>query len=169
MKFSIKTLSLALVAVTASFSVAAAEDTSASALSFSGTAALTSDYRYRGLTQTFNDPAVQSLQISPNGDSYVEYLQAKAHYYYEIGCYEKALKLYKSLYYVRQDIDYKYSDKIFSIFPYRTPPFKENTQTKRRHPAKCGKRRTPQRNGGVQNPAKSEWWQAKRQTRLQLP
>src|SRR5690554_6391925 len=60
MKFSIKTLSLALVAVTASFSVAAAEDTSASALSFSGTAALTSDYRYRGLTQTFNDPAVQA-------------------------------------------------------------------------------------------------------------
>lgn len=60
MKFSIKTLSLALVAVTTSFSVAAAEDTSASALSFSGTAALTSDYRYRGLTQTFNDPAVQA-------------------------------------------------------------------------------------------------------------
>lgn len=29
-------------------------------LSFSGTAALTSDYRYRGMTQTFNDPAVQA-------------------------------------------------------------------------------------------------------------
>ncbi|OTG68842.1 hypothetical protein B9T25_04985 [Acinetobacter sp. ANC 4470] len=29
-------------------------------LSVSGTAALTSDYRYRGMTQTFNDPAVQA-------------------------------------------------------------------------------------------------------------
>lgn len=29
-------------------------------LSFSGTAALTSDYRYRGMTQTFNDPSVQA-------------------------------------------------------------------------------------------------------------
>lgn len=29
-------------------------------LSVTGTAALTSDYRYRGITQTFNDPAVQA-------------------------------------------------------------------------------------------------------------
>lgn len=33
---------------------------STSALSFSGTAAMTSDYRFRGITQTFNDPAVQA-------------------------------------------------------------------------------------------------------------
>ncbi|MEX5379671.1 TorF family putative porin [Acinetobacter towneri] len=33
---------------------------STSALSFSGTAAMTSDYRFRGMTQTMSDPAVQA-------------------------------------------------------------------------------------------------------------
>ena len=39
-----------------------ADETPASpfGLSVTGTAALTSDYRYRGITQTFNDPAVQA-------------------------------------------------------------------------------------------------------------
>ena len=57
MKFVLQTLSLAMVAATSSLSFAA-ENTAG--MSFSGTAALTSDYRYRGLTQTFNDPAVQA-------------------------------------------------------------------------------------------------------------
>ncbi len=56
MKFVLQTLSLAMVAATSSLSFAA-ENTAG--MSFSGTAALTSDYRYRGITQTFNDPAVQ--------------------------------------------------------------------------------------------------------------
>ena len=39
-----------------------ADETPASpfGLSVTGTAALTSDYRFRGVTQTFNDPAVQA-------------------------------------------------------------------------------------------------------------
>ena len=57
MKFVLQTLSLAMVAATSSLSFAAEN---ATGMSFSGTAALTSDYRYRGLTQTFNDPAVQA-------------------------------------------------------------------------------------------------------------
>ncbi|WOE28589.1 TorF family putative porin [Acinetobacter towneri] len=57
MKFVLQTLSLAMFAATSSLSFAAEN---ATGMSFSGTAALTSDYRYRGLTQTFNDPAVQA-------------------------------------------------------------------------------------------------------------
>jgi uncharacterized protein (TIGR02001 family) len=54
---------LSLIVVSLGFSAAAfADETPASALglSLSGTAAFTSDYRYRGITQTFNDPAVQA-------------------------------------------------------------------------------------------------------------
>jgi uncharacterized protein (TIGR02001 family) len=59
MKWVIQTLSCALMAATSGLSFAS-EPTSAPALSLTGNAAITSDYRYRGITQTFNDPAVQA-------------------------------------------------------------------------------------------------------------
>ena len=60
MKFSTKALALAVLSSTAT--MAMAEDTPLAklGLSFSGSAALTSDYRYRGISQTLNDPAVQA-------------------------------------------------------------------------------------------------------------
>ena len=60
MKFSTKALALAVLSSTAT--MAMAEDTALSKLgvSFSGSAAVTSDYRFRGITQTQNDPAVQA-------------------------------------------------------------------------------------------------------------
>ncbi|MDN5417030.1 MAG: TorF family putative porin [Acinetobacter sp.] len=60
MKFSTKALTLAVLSSTAT--IAMAEDTTLSqlGLSFSGSAALTSDYRFRGVTQAQNDPAVQA-------------------------------------------------------------------------------------------------------------
>ena len=54
---------LLLVAILTGLSDAVfADETPASpfGLSVTGTAALTSDYRFRGVTQTFNDPAVQA-------------------------------------------------------------------------------------------------------------
>ncbi|WP_416652803.1 TorF family putative porin [Acinetobacter towneri] len=57
MNMGFKTLFAAAVMAASGLSMASE---STSALSFSGTAAMTSDYRYRGLTQTFNDPAVQA-------------------------------------------------------------------------------------------------------------
>ena len=60
MKFS--TQALALVVLSSTATLAMAEDNALAklGLSFSGSAALTSDYRYRGITQTANDPAVQA-------------------------------------------------------------------------------------------------------------
>ncbi|MGX5698793.1 TorF family putative porin [Acinetobacter kookii] len=60
MKFTFKALSLAVVATASSFTFADETPASPFGLSVSGTAAITSDYRYRGMTQTFNDPAVQA-------------------------------------------------------------------------------------------------------------
>lgn len=60
MKFASKAITLSILAVASSFAMA--EETTAlseNGLSFSGTAALTTDYRYRGITQTQNDAAVQ--------------------------------------------------------------------------------------------------------------
>lgn len=72
MKFSIK--AAALVALSSSATMAMAEDNTALAklgLSFSGNAALTSDYRFRGMTQTQSDPAVQgSFMISHTSGLY---------------------------------------------------------------------------------------------------
>ena len=60
MKFTFKALSLAVVATASSFTFADETPASPFGLSVSGPAAITSDYRYRGMTQTFNDPAVQA-------------------------------------------------------------------------------------------------------------
>lgn len=59
MKFTLKALGLALVASTSSLAFAEAPALPYG-LSFSGSAAVTTDYRFRGITQTFNDPAVQA-------------------------------------------------------------------------------------------------------------
>lgn len=60
MKLSTKALALAVLSSTAT--MAMAEDTPLAklGLSFSGSAAVTSDYRFRGMTQTYSDPAVQA-------------------------------------------------------------------------------------------------------------
>ncbi|MFW1952294.1 MULTISPECIES: TorF family putative porin [Acinetobacter] len=60
MKFACKAIALSIFAVTSTFAMA--EETtplSQYGLSFSGSAALTSDYRFRGMTQTENDAAIQ--------------------------------------------------------------------------------------------------------------
>lgn len=56
-----KLLATALLASTLSTAALAAEDTTLAqyGLTFSGSAALTSDYRFRGIAQTQNDPAIQ--------------------------------------------------------------------------------------------------------------
>ncbi|WP_111895015.1 TorF family putative porin [Acinetobacter sp. MB5] len=56
-----KLLTTALLASTLSTAAMAAEDNTLAAygLTFSGNVALTSDYRFRGMTQTLNDPAIQ--------------------------------------------------------------------------------------------------------------
>ncbi|ENX31875.1 hypothetical protein F889_03765 [Acinetobacter colistiniresistens] len=60
MKFACKAIALSVCAVTSTFAMAEDKNTlSQYGLSFSGTAALTTDYRYRGITQTETDPAVQ--------------------------------------------------------------------------------------------------------------
>ncbi|MBP7217785.1 MAG: TorF family putative porin [Acinetobacter sp.] len=60
-KFASKAIALSVLAVVSS--VAMAEETTAlsqAGLTVTGTAALTTDYRFRGVTQTENDPAVQA-------------------------------------------------------------------------------------------------------------
>lgn len=58
MKLALKALTMAAVASVSTFTFA--ENSSAPfGLSFNGTAAITSDYRFRGVTQTQNDPGVQ--------------------------------------------------------------------------------------------------------------
>ncbi len=57
-KLALKTLSLGVLASTSV--MAMAQESSPLGLTFSGTAALTSDYRYRGISQTFSDPALQA-------------------------------------------------------------------------------------------------------------
>lgn len=60
MKFACKAIALSIFAVTSTFAMAEETNTlSQYGLSFSGSAALTTDYRYRGITQTENDAAVQ--------------------------------------------------------------------------------------------------------------
>ena len=59
MKFTLKVLSMAVVAAASTFTFAD-EVASPFGLSFSGNAAVTTDYRFRGLSQTQNDPAVQA-------------------------------------------------------------------------------------------------------------
>lgn len=60
MKFFTKLISVSVLSSMASMAMAE-ENTALSnmGLSFSGSAAMTSDYRFRGITQTENDPAVQ--------------------------------------------------------------------------------------------------------------
>ena len=60
MKFALKALSLAVVASASTFTFADDEPALPFGFSFSGSAAVTTDYRFRGLTQTQNDPAVQA-------------------------------------------------------------------------------------------------------------
>lgn len=57
MNMGFKTLFAAAMMAASGLSMASE---STSALSFSGTAAMTSDYRFRGMTQTMSDPAVQA-------------------------------------------------------------------------------------------------------------
>ncbi|MDR7017516.1 TorF family putative porin [Acinetobacter sp. 3657] len=60
MKFACKALALSMIAGLSTVSFAAEDNVLAkSGLSFSGSAALTTDYRYRGMTQTQSDPALQ--------------------------------------------------------------------------------------------------------------
>jgi len=60
MKFACKAIAMSIIAVTSSFAMAEETTTlSQYGLSFSGSAALTTDYRFRGMTQTESDPAVQ--------------------------------------------------------------------------------------------------------------
>ena len=59
MKFTLKALSLALVATASTVTFADDAPALPFGLEFSGSAAITTDYRFRGLTQTQNDPAVQ--------------------------------------------------------------------------------------------------------------
>ena len=60
MKFSTKALTLAVLSSTATMAMAEDNALSKLGLSFSGSAAVTSDYRFRGMTQTLSDPAVQA-------------------------------------------------------------------------------------------------------------
>lgn len=59
MKFTLKALSLALVASASTVTFAEEAPSLPLGLEFSGSAAMTTDYRFRGQTQTQNDPAVQ--------------------------------------------------------------------------------------------------------------
>ena len=59
MKFTLKALGLAVIASASSLSFAEAPALPYD-LSFSGSAAVTTDYRFRGITQTLSDPAVQA-------------------------------------------------------------------------------------------------------------
>jgi len=72
MKLSTKVFTLAFLSSTAT--MAMAEDTTLSRLgvSFSGSAAVTTDYRFRGMTQASSDPAVQAgFTLSHNSGLYV--------------------------------------------------------------------------------------------------
>lgn len=60
MKFTLKVLSMAVVAAASTFTFADDQAASPFGLSFSGNAAVTTDYRFRGLSQTQNDPSVQA-------------------------------------------------------------------------------------------------------------
>lgn len=62
MKLSTQAFSVAVLSCVTAGTAMAAEDTALSqmGLSFSGSAAATSDYRFRGITQTQSDPAVQA-------------------------------------------------------------------------------------------------------------
>lgn len=59
MNFTLKALSLALVASASTVTFADEAPALPFGLEFSGSAAITTDYRFRGVTQTENDPAVQ--------------------------------------------------------------------------------------------------------------
>ncbi|OTG67257.1 TorF family putative porin [Acinetobacter silvestris] len=60
MKFTRKVFALAVLSSSATMTMAEENTTlSKMGLSFSGNAALTTDYRFRGMTQTLSDPAVQ--------------------------------------------------------------------------------------------------------------
>ena len=59
MKFTLKALSLALVASASTATFADEAPALPFGLAFSGSAAITTDYRFRGVTQSENDPAVQ--------------------------------------------------------------------------------------------------------------
>lgn len=60
MQIITKLLAFGILASTATVSMAEENSLSNLGLTFSGSAALTSDYRFRGITQTSNDPAVQA-------------------------------------------------------------------------------------------------------------
>lgn len=60
MKLAYKAVALSVMAMASTLAMAEESNAlSQAGVSFAGTAALTSDYRYRGVTQTENDPAVQ--------------------------------------------------------------------------------------------------------------
>lgn len=60
MKLAYKAVALSVMAMASTLAMAEESNAlSQAGVSFAGTAALTSDYRYRGVTQTQNDPAVQ--------------------------------------------------------------------------------------------------------------
>ncbi len=84
-KFACKVLALSVMAV-GSTAAMAAESTALSdmGLSFSGSAALTSDYRFRGMTQTQSDPAVQgSFLLSHKSGVYVGVFASNVNFGYD--------------------------------------------------------------------------------------
>lgn len=71
MKFSTKAFTFAVLSAATTMTMAEDNTLSKLGLSFSGSAAVTSDYRYRGITQTGNDPAVQAgFTLSHNSGLY---------------------------------------------------------------------------------------------------
>ena len=71
MKFTLKALGLAVVATVSTVTLADEGSSLPYGLEFSGSAALTTDYRFRGMTQTESDPAIQAgFQLSHTSGFY---------------------------------------------------------------------------------------------------
>lgn len=82
MKFACKALVLSMVAGLSTVSFASEDNALAkSGLSFSGSAALTTDYRFRGITQTENDPAIQGgFQLDHESGLYAGVWASNVHF-----------------------------------------------------------------------------------------
>lgn len=96
-KFAYKTLAFISIAASSTFALAA-ENTALSnmGLSFSGSAALTSDYRFRGMTQTESDPAVQgAFTLSHTSGFYASVFASNV--YWKSDTYDSHLELDPSI------------------------------------------------------------------------
>ncbi|RZF49995.1 hypothetical protein EXE30_13710 [Acinetobacter halotolerans] len=82
MKFACKALALSMIAGLSTVSFAAEDNALAkSGLSFSGSAALTTDYRFRGMTQTESDPAIQGgFQLDHESGVYAGVWASNVHF-----------------------------------------------------------------------------------------